>query len=245
MKIRSVIKCPGNKNIIKNWILKHFPEDYTNMTYCEPFVGGGSVYLNKLPSKEEVISDINYEVLCIYKALRDEPTEIIGRLKRVKHSEKTFKRAKSKSINDYIDLAVNELVLRKMSSHEHKQVFTQEYDWNKFIKELGFAANRVKHTHILCENALKIIQVWDGPNTFMYIDPPRIEETTDLANNAMSVDEHIQLAETINSAKSFIVISGYPSTLFNRLYKDWNCVRYSNKRQKNKDKKIDCLWLNY
>src|SRR3989304_7743689 len=109
-KLRPVIKTHGGKYYLANWIIENFPEDYQQMTYCEPYLGGGSVFLNKDPSKEEIINDNDKKIASIFKALRDEPGEIVGRIKRTKYKEETFEKAlktNKGTFEDYIEEAIN------------------------------------------------------------------------------------------------------------------------------------------
>ena len=79
-KIRPPVKTHGGKFPICNWVIEHFPSDYRDLTYCELCCGGASVFLNKSPSKEEVINDSDKGIISVFKALRDEPKELIDRL---------------------------------------------------------------------------------------------------------------------------------------------------------------------
>ena len=96
------------------------------MTYVEPFCSGAAILLNKNPSETEVICDIDDGIVAMFKGIRDEPKEFISRIKRTKYSERAFKIAFNKSQNefeDYLDKAVNEYILRKMSRGGLKKVF--------------------------------------------------------------------------------------------------------------------------
>lgn len=259
-KIRSPIDVIGSKQTLSSWIIEYFPEDYEEMTYAEPYCGGASVFLNKISSKEEILNDIDRGVIQIFKAIRDEPCETIGRLKRTKFSERSFKRAKIKNqegIEDYIEGAIVEIILRRMS-HNGKDFFESyqevneqskgEYEWERMIEHLILIKERINDTHIFCNEALKIVKIWDSPNTLMYVDPPHLskDSTSKPLENEMSIDEHINLAKLLNNSKSYIILSGHPSTLYNRLYKDWDCVRKNGRKTKRrKDRRIECIWKNY
>lgn len=265
-KLRPVAKTHGGKFYLAKWIIENFPEDYPEMTYCEPYIGGGSVFLNKERSKQEVISDKDKKVISIFKALRDEPGELIGRIKRTKYKEENFKKAlkaAEEGFTDYIEEAINEIILRRMSRGGLKAAFSfserlrggQPGDvnaWETYKEQLAAIAERIEKTHIFCEPAVDIIKVWDGPNTLMYLDPPYLPTTRSAPNvyeNEMSIDDHIALSEVINNSKSYIILSGYPSALYSRLYKDWNCLKkeipnHSSQKSK-KERKIECIWLNF
>ena len=126
-KLRPPIKTHSGKYYLASWIMDHFPEDYMELEYCDLCCGGCSVFLNKEPSQSEMINDKDVGVTSIFKALRDEPKDFIGRMKRIKYNESTFQKVLKKNqendFEDYYELALNEFVLRRMSRNGLKKSF--------------------------------------------------------------------------------------------------------------------------
>lgn len=84
------IKWVGGKTQLLNEIDNTLPSDFRNrkgITYIEPFVGGGAMLfhmLNKYPNIERaVINDINSELVCTYKMVRDDVDSLISELSRI------------------------------------------------------------------------------------------------------------------------------------------------------------------
>lgn len=267
-KLRPPIKTHGGKYFLSNWIIEHFPEGYEDMVYCEPFCAGASVLLNKEPSIEEVISDIDLGVIAVYKALRDEPQEFVTRIKRTRYTERAFKMAQNRSekpFDDYMDRAVNEYVLRRMSRGGLKKAFAWSERlrggkpgdlnaWETMIETIPLIAERVKNVNILAEDFVQIIKVWDEDETLLYLDPPylhstRSEGSTNAYEHELTVEDHINMLHLANNARGKVVISGYASPLYNRNLKEWNCkkktVANHSSQSKSKEKRIECIWLNY
>jgi len=256
--IRPPIKTHGGKYYLANWIIDHFPENYEELTYCEPFCSGGSVFLNKEKSVEEMISDIDRGAISIFKALRDEPEEFIRRVKKVRYTENTFKRALKKSetdISDYVDKAINEYVLRRMSRSGSKRSFAwtdrcgksgKPSAWESMYKQLPLIAKRVKNVDILNVCFKDVVKVWDDHDTLTYLDPPLLPSSNKLAGYEyeMSVDDHVTMLNFANSARGKVVISGHASPLYNRHLSEWTCVRRDTPSKK-KDRRIELLWFNY
>ena len=267
-KMRPPIKTHGGKYYLSNWIIEHFPEGYEDMVYCEPFCAGASVFLNKKPSMEEVISDIDTGVISVFKSLRDEPQEFITRIKRTRYTERAFKMAQNRSekpFDDYIDHAVNEYVLRRMSRGGLKRAFAWSERtrggkpgdlnaWDTMIESLPLIAERIKNTNILSENFVQIIKVWDEDETFFYLDPPylhstRSEGATNAYEHELTVEDHISMLLLANNARGKVIISGYASPLYNRHLKEWNCKKKSvanhSGQSKTKERRTECIWMNY
>ena len=87
---------------------------------------------------------------------------------------------------------------------------------------------------------------------FVYCDPPYVPDTR-TAQNAyeyeMSTDDHIDLANVLLNFKGKVIVSGYHSALYKRLYKPWKCVqkKIANHASQSKTKvqKTECIWMNY
>jgi len=82
------LKWAGGKGQLLSEISKHYPfADKKHIKkYAEPFVGGGAVLfdvLNKHDVEEVYISDINAELINTYTAIRDNPDELVSRLKKM------------------------------------------------------------------------------------------------------------------------------------------------------------------
>jgi DNA adenine methylase len=244
----SPIKVNGGKSYLSKWIVEQFPSNYTQLTYVEPFCGGISVLLHKARSVKEIINDTDQGIISLLKALRDEPKELIGRLKHVRCCEKTFLATlkKSKEIDDYVDRAVREFILRQMSRGGMKKTFVNSAStWESTVKKLPSIAARLEDVIILCEDFRKIIDVWDEEDSLFHLDPPDLPRTDgQLADNEMSVEDHIVMLNIAKNARGKFLISGYSSSLYNRMLDKsvWQC----KKRSVNKSKahRTECLWLN-
>lgn len=72
--MKQVLKYPGAKNRLADWICSYIPE---HNVYLEPFFGSGAVFFNKQPCRVETVNDINDDVYNYFKVLRDCPDELI------------------------------------------------------------------------------------------------------------------------------------------------------------------------
>lgn len=83
-KGKPFIKWVGGKTQLIENIEKALPKDFdnqSNLTYIEPFVGGGAILfwiLQKYPNiKKAVINDINPDLTTAYKTIKTKPKELI------------------------------------------------------------------------------------------------------------------------------------------------------------------------
>lgn len=69
----------GGKRVLLSEYNSHFPEEFND--YWEPFLGGGAVFYHmfkKNPDKNYNLSDLNEELIVTYKAVRDNPVEVVS-----------------------------------------------------------------------------------------------------------------------------------------------------------------------
>lgn len=71
--MNAILKYPGGKWRIAEWIISYFPE---HKVYCEPFFGSGAVFFNKNPAYIETINDLNGDIVNLFRVCRDYPEEL-------------------------------------------------------------------------------------------------------------------------------------------------------------------------
>ena len=87
---RPFIKWVGGKTQLLDEVCKSLPRDFASLkhvTYVEPFVGGGAVMfwiLQAYPNIERaVINDINPELICTYRVIKENVEELIVELANI------------------------------------------------------------------------------------------------------------------------------------------------------------------
>ena len=58
----------GGKFRLRKWVLSHFP---THRVYIEPFGGMASVLMEKARADLEVLNDLDYQIVNLYRVMRD------------------------------------------------------------------------------------------------------------------------------------------------------------------------------
>jgi DNA adenine methylase len=244
MKIKPIVKVPGAKTQLNSWILDHFPKNYQTMTYIEPFIGGGSILLNKEICVEEVINDKNLNIVNLWRSLRDEGKTFISKLKKIEYKEKEFNLYKNKSPKNYFECSIREFVLIKMSKGGLKETYNAPQNkriWNSIIEDLEITIDKIKNLIILNKSAHEIIKYFNDENTLIYCDPPHLEPTVKInQQEEMTTDEHIELSDVLNAAQGKIMVSGYNSSLYRKLYAGWKMCKKASSQGK-----VECLWVNF
>ena len=70
------LRYAGSKRRILNQLLKYLPSvDSVKGRFVDPFVGGGNVFLGFQP-KKALLSDINKDLIDLYRAIRRDPIAV-------------------------------------------------------------------------------------------------------------------------------------------------------------------------
>jgi len=217
------------------------------------------VLLNKELSILEVYNDADPNIAAIVQELAaHDPSEFINEVKHTTYDEATFKWSETAENN-----ALAELVRRRFSRGGLKKAFAwsdrtrggQPGDvnaWETFKLELIDIAERLSHVDVYCLPINELVERYDSDNVLWYIDPPYLPATR-RAPKVYSVEmteaDHIDLASKLKDAKGKVILSGYQSPLYTKLYKNWNlsCRPIANHsgQGKSKQKRIECLWRNF
>lgn len=77
----------GGKYKLRKYIIPDIP-DFTGV-YYEPFIGAGSIFLTLQP-KKVVISDINPDIVNMWKQIKNNPDKLIKMLSNYKPEKETW-----------------------------------------------------------------------------------------------------------------------------------------------------------
>lgn len=200
-KAKPFIKWVGGKTQLIEQLEALLPADFSereNVTYIEPFVGGGAMLfymLQKYPNiKSAVINDINPDLTLCYKVVRDNPTELINSLKDIQtqyYSISTDEERKEfflKQRNLFNSKSLNKIENTTLFFFLNRTCFNGLYRVNKAGK---FNVPFGKYiTPTICDRAtiyadsklLQNVEIMTGDfeqtfdkikgNTFFYFDPP-------------------------------------------------------------------------
>ena len=200
-KAKPFIKWVGGKSQLIEQLEALLPADFSereNVTYIEPFVGGGAMLfymLQKYPNiKSAVINDINPDLTLCYEVVRDNPTELINSLKDIQsqyHSIKTEEERKDfflKQRELFNTKSLNKIENTTLFFFLNRTCFNGLYRVNKAGK---FNVPFGKYiTPTICDAStiytdskiLQKVEIMTGDfeatfskikgNTFFYFDPP-------------------------------------------------------------------------
>lgn len=262
-KLRPPVKWHGGKSYLARRIIQFFPEHHT---YVEPFGGAASVLLNKRPSPVEVYNDLDQRITRLFRVLRDHSDEFARRLTLTPYSEVEFHEATSPH-DDEIEQARRDFVRWRLSLGGRGESFSFTLHrvrrgmadvvsgfLSTIDEQLPLIIERLRRVEVVSRPAREVIEKWDSANTLIYCDPPYVTGTRhpgsrDVYGHEMSDDEHRTLSELLGRAEGRVVVSGYPSELYDSLYSGWVRREFEIANHaagaKRKKRELECLWMNY
>ena len=258
----NILKYPGSKWNIADWVVENLPDNYCDMTYLEPFFGSGSVFFNKQRSKIETINDIDSNVYNLFKIVRDKPNELAESLKLTPWSREEYENS-SEETSDEVEKA-RKFIVRMWQAIGAKT--SDKTGWRNNITAetrtiLGFhsalpekiygACERLKHTRscavqIEHQDVFKLIERYDREDVIMYLDPPYVISTRSkrIYKHEFTNEDHEKLLKFCIKTKAKILISGYESELYNEYLKNWEKEEVMAVCETGIKKK-EVLWKNY
>jgi DNA adenine methylase len=264
MTIRSPVKWHGGKRYLAKRIIENFPP---HRVYLEAFGGGGSVLLNKPPAEVETYNDLDRRITRLFRVLREQGDRFLEKARLIPYSQVEFEEAATypPGATD-LDMALCDFVRWRQSFGGKGESWSYTTGrarggmagdvngWWSAIDQLPAVIDRIRRVQIICQSALVAIPRFDHPEGLIYCDPPYVHSTRDentraVYHNEMSDDDHRQLAELLHDCKAKVVLSGYPSALYDELYSDWRVISFDIANHsaggKEKGRETECLWLSF
>jgi DNA adenine methylase len=202
----------GGKNRLANQIISLIPQ---HTAYVEPFGGGAQVLFRKQPSEVEVLNDIDRELVNFYRVSQAHHEELLKQLRFTLLSREWYERLQNTSPENLTDIqrAARYFFLQKSSfgGMVKRQSFATHVSKHpsftpKRIPEIIHAAyERLQTVLIECLPFEKIIEKYDRPETFFYLDPPYYK--VKLYHHNFSVEDFQRLAASLAVIKGKFLLS--------------------------------------
>ena len=257
----SPLQWYGGKHSLSRRIVKILPE---HDCYCEPMLGGGSLFFTKHPAKVEILNDLDGDLMNFYEHLKDASKRkcLIAALRAVPYSRQAFRRA-GQITTDPLKRAVN-FYIRNRQAFNGRGRETWSYSkksnkangWRNVLNRLKVAGDRLECVQLECLDCVVVMQKYDGAGTLHFVDPPypaqtRTKNSPGLYAHEFSDDKHIEVLETVKDLAGPVILCSYESDMYSSRLSDWTLatikVRASGSyhQQRNvKPHRIEALYMN-
>lgn len=252
---------PGSKWGIAPWVISHMP---AHEAYVEPFFGSGAVLLRKPRVRAEVANDLDGKVISFFRALRERPTEIAAAVALTPYARDELELAKLPPTGDLIEDARRFLVAcwQTRGGPLGRRHPGWRFDmhgasnrslagtWAMLPDRLLAVAERLRWVAFEHRPALEVLE-WcrrskgDQRATLIYADPPYVLQTRDnrLYVSDLTDQDHLELLAALDRHPGPVLLSAYPSPLYDERLRHWLAVMRSTRNQMN-EARTEVLWLN-
>lgn len=253
---RPLLRYYGGKWRIAEQIIARFP---AHDVYVEPYGGGGSVLLRKSPAVTEVYNDLDSQVFNVFRQMRDAGETMARLLSLTPFSREEFEHAYEPSACPVE--SARRFIFRAAAGIGSDSAFRQSgfrisLDGQKFNTAKSWAnmagvwpviSARLAPVILEHKPAIEVMRMFDFPKSLHYVDPPyvvasRKEKSLRYAHEMTDTD-HASLAECLRSLRGYVILSGYCTPLYRRLYKGWRRVDIAARDGANNARK-EVLWIN-
>lgn len=255
--MRQLIKYPGSKWSLSDWITGFFPEHHS---YLEPYFGSGAVLFNKEPSKIETVNDLDGEVTNLFECIKSDPEQLARLIEMTPYSRDVFEAAYQPGTKDRFEKAAkfitrcdmghgfrtnSEPVGFKIDIQGRENAYAIKH-WNMLPNLILECAARLKQVQIENRPATSVIKRFNFPTVLIYADPPYLLSTRHgkQYREEMTERDHCELLEVLLAHKGPVVLSGYESKLYNDVLQGWHKEQHQSRNQRNRVVK-ETLWMNF
>ena len=263
---RPIIKYHGSKWRIAPWIIEQFPP---HGKYVEPFCGGAAVLFRKPRSPVEVINDLSDDLVNLFRVLRSPMrAKILAyKLWATPYSRRDYELSLIPTRRP-IERARRLIARSRMGWGSSAQITAGktgyrsnlgrakntpgEAVWAKIPNEILLYTERLRGVNIEHRDALEVIAQHDSDQTLFYIDPPYMPEarkaikkesrTTKMYKHDLVTADHEKLLAALKTLKGMVVVSGYPSELYDSALAGWRRMERSS-FDYGMNERTEVIWL--
>lgn len=254
--MKCVLKYPGAKNRIADWICEYIPE---HDVYLEPFAGSLAVFFAKTPTRIETLNDLDNNVVNYFQIIRERPEELAEQLEMTPFSREEYYRAceyvpedpdmekaRKFAVRCWQGFGCSNLYRNGFRSSQQRTSPHTTKEWRNLPERLIAASERLKNAQIENLPAVEVISRYNTADVFMYIDPPYLHGTRKnyLYRCEMNDTEHVELLEVLRKHPGKILLSGYENDLYNEMLPGWKKVS-KNTQAEAGISRTETLWMNY
>ena len=259
--MRAIIKYPGAKWGLADWIIGHFPK---HRSYLEPFFGSGAVLFRKERSAIETVNDLDDDVVNLFEWIRKDPERLAREIYFTPYARAEYERAYA-AMNTETDSfqRATDFYIRMMMGHGFRttgekvgwkndiQGRERSYatkQWCSLPDNIMEAAERLRGVQIENKPAVDLIRRFNYPNVLIYADPPYLLSTRYAAKkqyrHEMTDDDHMELLEALRAHTGPVIISGYQSELYDAGLPGWYKATKKARTQTTAERQ-EVLWMNF
>lgn len=260
-RLAPVLKYPGSKWRIADWIVRHMP---AHDTYLEPFFGSGAVFFRKKPSRLETINDLSGDVTNLFRVIRDAPDRLVAAVEMTPWARAEYDLSYDRDLGELDPVeAARRFLVQCWQSHGSRLNWSNGWrmilqadkgpntvgyrQWIRLPERILATTSRLKSCQIENRPALDVIAAHRFERVLIYADPPYVLGTRSREQYAheMADEEHEELLAVLAEHPGPVLLSAYEHPLYRVLEREHDWARVSTRALAEKAKiRTEVLWIN-
>lgn len=247
---RPILKWAGGKTQMLDILLNESPKKYNK--YIEPFFGGGALFFALHP-KKAVISDLNNELINLYKVTAWHVEELIEKLQKMPNDKDYFLKLREIDTENLtsIELAARTIYLNKTCFNGLYRVNKQ----GKFNVPFGnyknpticdtpnlyAASERLQKAEIIHGDYKEVLKNHAEPGDFVFLDPPylpvsKYSDFKRYTKEQFYEEDHKELANEVKRLHElgcYVLLTNSNHPLVHELYSEFPISVHQTRRNIN------------
>lgn len=229
--------------------------------------GAAGVLIQKPRSYAEVYNDLDGDIVNLFRVLRDaeQRAKLVELLELTPYHRDEFEGAWLPT-DDVVERARRLCIRASMGfgsagatkgrtgfrTDTRRSYGTAQHVWAKYPAGLSAIGERFSGVLIENRDGLKVMAAHDGPDTLHYVDPPYVFSTRMRAaahhyyRHELTDQQHVELLEALQQLEGMVVLSGYPSELYEKALVGWKRLQTTSRIASARGTaiRVEVAWLN-
>ncbi|MHB8109748.1 MAG: DNA adenine methylase [Syntrophorhabdaceae bacterium] len=212
--MKSFLSYLGGKSLLANKIIPRIPE---HTCYCEVFAGAAWLMFKKEESQVEIINDINRDLVTLYRVIKNHLEEFIRYLKWILVARDEFIRFKAENPETLTDIQKAVRFYYLLKTGYGAKVVGQSFSVGptrpsslnllRIEEELSAAHLRLSRVYIENMPYQRLIERFDRPETFFYVDPPYYGCEDDYGKGIFDREDFVRLRDLLTGIQGKFIMS--------------------------------------
>jgi DNA adenine methylase len=216
----------GNKFYLRDRIMKFFPREQSSI-YVELFAGSGAIFFNKDKAETNVLNDLDKNTTANLNLLKNPPSPAETAKFKPLNTLSAVKKFFTKNQNNPNMNKTDKMVFNKImgsSGFNNKPVVKASgiykiLNYKNWLNKLPLYKEALKGVKITNKDYSKIVNEYDSPNTFFFIDPPYENTNTSFGYAEDDEFDFERLNQVLRSIKGKFLMTINDSATIRRLFK--------------------------
>lgn len=217
----------GKQNMLRH-ILPIIPK---HAIFTEAFFGGGAVFFAKEKSESEIINDTNVMVTNFYEVCKTDFDSLKQKIEATLFSRATYTVALTMYRMPHLFSKLQLAWAFYIATNMGFGCRIGSWGFDKYGKRVKAFVNkkihfdssiltRLEDVQVENSDACKVIELYNTPDAFHYIDPPYID-TNQGHYDGYTREDFIKLLQILSQIKGKFLLSSYPSDLLDLYTKEF------------------------